>query len=240
MNLNLKELKNMKISELNKLAKEYKVQGGGGMRKSELIFAILQAKTEKDGFVYGEGVLEVLPDGFGFLRSPDYNYLPGPDDIYVSPSQIRRFNLKTGDTIAGFLDPRKVFLETRERSDLASPGTVRVTNRDYRVRYSFLSEPVEVRYLLVADSPQQGGSQAVVLGSEQIAPGPGGTLGLHTGPGPVLTILPDLVPSCEYQLQMIVDPDGQLAEIDEDNNTREVPVTVSNDGNLDCGTDLQN
>ncbi|RLB52376.1 MAG: transcription termination factor Rho [Deltaproteobacteria bacterium] len=107
MNLNLKELKNMKISELNKLAKEYKVQGGGGMRKSELIFAILQAKTEKDGFVYGEGVLEVLPDGFGFLRSPDYNYLPGPDDIYVSPSQIRRFNLKTGDTIAGQVRPPK-------------------------------------------------------------------------------------------------------------------------------------
>ncbi len=107
MNLNLKELKHMKISELNKLAKELKVQGAGSMRKSELIFAILQAKTEKDGFVYGEGVLEVLPDGFGFLRSPDYNYLPGPDDIYVSPSQIRRFNLRTGDTIAGQVRPPK-------------------------------------------------------------------------------------------------------------------------------------
>ncbi len=91
--MNLNDLKNMKISELNKLAKELNVQGGGGLRKSELIFAVLQAQAEKDGNIYGEGVLEILPDGFGFLRSPDYNYLPGPDDIYVSPSQIRRFNL---------------------------------------------------------------------------------------------------------------------------------------------------
>jgi transcription termination factor Rho len=83
------------------------VQGAGGMRKSELIFAILQAQTEKDGHIYGEGVLEILPDGFGFLRSPDYNYLPGPDDIYVSPSQIRRFNLKTGDVVAGQVRPPK-------------------------------------------------------------------------------------------------------------------------------------
>jgi transcription termination factor Rho len=105
--MNLKELKNSKISELNKLAKKLNVQGAGGMRKSELIFALLQAQTEKDGHIYGEGVLEILPDGFGFLRSPDYNYLPGPDDIYVSPSQIRRFNLKTGDTIAGQVRPPK-------------------------------------------------------------------------------------------------------------------------------------
>ncbi|MBW1807173.1 MAG: transcription termination factor Rho [Deltaproteobacteria bacterium] len=105
--MNLKELKNMKISELNKLAKDLNVQGAGGMRKSELIFALLQAQTEKDGHIYGEGVLEILPDGFGFLRSPDYNYLPGPDDIYVSPSQIRRFNLKTGDTVAGQVRPPK-------------------------------------------------------------------------------------------------------------------------------------
>jgi transcription termination factor Rho len=105
--MNLKELKNMKISELNELAKELKVQGGGGLRKSELIFAILQAQAEKDGHIYGEGVLEILPDGFGFLRSPDYNYLPGPDDIYVSPSQIRRFNLRTGDTVAGQIRPPK-------------------------------------------------------------------------------------------------------------------------------------
>ncbi|HUU00840.1 MAG TPA: transcription termination factor Rho [Myxococcota bacterium] len=105
--MNLKELKNMKISELNKLAKELNVQGAGGMRKSELIFALLQAQTEKNGHIYGEGVLETLPDGFGFLRSPDYNYLPGPDDIYVSPSQIRRFNLKTGDTVSGQVRPPK-------------------------------------------------------------------------------------------------------------------------------------
>jgi transcription termination factor Rho len=105
--MNLKELKNSKISELNKLAKNLNVQGAGGMRKSELIFALLQAQTEKDGHIYGEGVLEILPDGFGFLRSPDYNYLPGPDDIYVSPSQIRRFNLKTGDTTAGQVRPPK-------------------------------------------------------------------------------------------------------------------------------------
>jgi len=105
--MNLTELKNMKISELNKLAKKMKVQGTGGMRKSELIFALLQAQAEKDGHIYGEGVLEILPDGFGFLRSPDYNYLPGPDDIYVSPSQIRRFNLRTGDTVAGQIRPPK-------------------------------------------------------------------------------------------------------------------------------------
>ncbi len=105
--MNLTELKNMKISELNKLAKKLKVQGSGGMRKSELIFAVLQAQAEKDGHIYGEGVLEILPDGFGFLRSPDYNYLPGPDDIYVSPSQIRRFNLRTGDTVAGQIRPPK-------------------------------------------------------------------------------------------------------------------------------------
>jgi transcription termination factor Rho len=105
--MNLTELKNMKISDLNKLAKKLKVEGAGGMRKSELIFALLQAQTEKDGHIYGEGVLEILPDGFGFLRSSDYNYLPGPDDIYVSPSQIRRFNLKTGDTVAGQVRPPK-------------------------------------------------------------------------------------------------------------------------------------
>ncbi|MBW2700278.1 MAG: transcription termination factor Rho [Deltaproteobacteria bacterium] len=105
--MNLKDIKNLKIGELNTLAKELKVQGAGGMRKSELIFAVLQAQAERDGHIYGEGVLEILPDGFGFLRSPDYNYLPGPDDIYVSPSQIRRFNLRTGDTVAGQIRPPK-------------------------------------------------------------------------------------------------------------------------------------
>jgi len=99
--MNVEELKRMKISELNKLAKEYKIEGTGGLKKQELIFAILQATIEDSGKIYGEGTLEILPDGFGFLRAPGYNYLPGPDDIYVSPSQIRRFNLRTGDTISG-------------------------------------------------------------------------------------------------------------------------------------------
>jgi transcription termination factor Rho len=99
--MNLVELNKMKISELTKLAKENNIKGIGGLKKQELIFALLQANIEKTGQVYGEGTLEILPDGFGFLRAPGYNYLPGPDDIYVSPSQIRRFNLRTGDTISG-------------------------------------------------------------------------------------------------------------------------------------------
>lgn len=99
--MNIVELKAMKIEELAKLAKKFKIDGAGGLRKQELIFLLLQAQIEKDGMIYGEGALEILPDGFGFLRSPDCNYLPGPDDIYVSPSQIRRFNLKTGDTVSG-------------------------------------------------------------------------------------------------------------------------------------------
>ena len=105
--MNIVELKEKKINELNKLARQLNVEGASGMRKQDLIFAILQAQTEKNGLIYGEGVLETLPDGFGFLRSPDFNYLPGPDDIYVSPSQIRRFNLRTGDTIAGQIRPPK-------------------------------------------------------------------------------------------------------------------------------------
>jgi transcription termination factor Rho len=105
--LNLKELKTKKISSLVKIGKELGVEGASGMRKQDLIFAILQAQAEKSGMIYGEGVLEILPDGFGFLRSPSYNYLPSPDDIYVSPSQIRRFNLKTGDTCAGQIRPPK-------------------------------------------------------------------------------------------------------------------------------------
>ncbi|MGD9825568.1 MAG: transcription termination factor Rho [Desulfobacter sp.] len=89
------------MSELTKLAKKYNIQGIGGLKKQELIFALLQANIEESGQIYGEGTLEILPDGFGFLRAPGYNYLAGPDDIYVSPSQIRRFNLRTGDTISG-------------------------------------------------------------------------------------------------------------------------------------------
>src|SRR6056297_2234891 len=105
--MNVVELKNKKISELAELAKNFNIDNAGGMRKQELIFSLLQAHIEQNGFIYGEGTLEVLPDGFGFLRSPDCNYLPGPDDIYVSPSQIRRFNLRTGDTVAGQIRPPK-------------------------------------------------------------------------------------------------------------------------------------
>jgi transcription termination factor Rho len=105
--MNLSELKHKKINELAALARDLNVEGAAGLRKQELIFAILQAQVEKNGMISGGGVLETLPDGFGFLRAPDYNYLPGPDDIYVSPSQIRRFNLRTGDTIAGQIRPPK-------------------------------------------------------------------------------------------------------------------------------------
>ena len=105
--LNLKTLKEKKINELAQIAKNFNVEGASNMRKQELIFAILGAQTEQNGFVYGEGVLEILPDGFGFLRAPDYNYLPGPDDIYISPSQIRRFNLRTGDVVSGQIRPPK-------------------------------------------------------------------------------------------------------------------------------------
>ena len=99
--MNITELKSKKISELTKMARELKVEGAAGMRKADLIFALLQTQIESNGFIFGEGTLEILPDGFGFLRAPSYNYLPGPDDIYVSPSQIRRFNLRTGDTVSG-------------------------------------------------------------------------------------------------------------------------------------------
>ncbi|NTW57579.1 MAG: transcription termination factor Rho [Nitrospirae bacterium] len=105
--MNLVELKGKSIAELATMADELKVEGASGMRKQDLIFAILNAQTEKNGMIFGEGVLEILPDGFGFLRAPDYNYLPGPDDIYVSPSQIRRFNIRTGDTVSGQIRPPK-------------------------------------------------------------------------------------------------------------------------------------
>ncbi len=106
-NISISELKDKTIDELTAVAKELKVEGASGLRKQDLIFAILQAQTEKTGNVFSAGVLEILPDGFGFLRSPDYSYLPGPDDIYVSPSQIRRFNLRTGDLISGQIRPPK-------------------------------------------------------------------------------------------------------------------------------------
>jgi len=105
--MHLAELKEKSIAELNDLAHNLSIEGASNLRKQELIFAILQAQSDKDGVISGEGVLEILPDGFGFLRSPDYNYLPGPDDIYISPSQIRRFGLRTGDVVSGQIRPPK-------------------------------------------------------------------------------------------------------------------------------------
>tara|TARA_B100000315_G_scaffold260243_1_gene320258 strand:- start:216 stop:1463 length:1248 start_codon:yes stop_codon:yes gene_type:complete len=105
--MHLGELKRKSIVDLNEVAKELHIDGAGNLRKQELLFSILQTQTEKNGAIFGEGVLETLQDGFGFLRAPDSNYLPGPDDIYISPSQIRRFNLRTGDTISGQIRPPK-------------------------------------------------------------------------------------------------------------------------------------
>ncbi len=105
--MNLAELKEKPVAELNAIARNVGLAGASGLRKQELIFKILEAQTEKNGLIFAEGVLEILPDGFGFLRAPDYNYLPGPDDIYVSPSQIRRFDLRTGDTVSGQVRPPK-------------------------------------------------------------------------------------------------------------------------------------
>ncbi|MEE9162744.1 MAG: Rho termination factor N-terminal domain-containing protein, partial [Candidatus Neomarinimicrobiota bacterium] len=105
--MDLKALKEKSVVELTKLARDLKVPGAAGLRKQEMIFEILRAQTEKSGLIFSEGVLERLPDGFGFLRAPEYNYLPGPDDIYVSPSQIRKFDLRTGDTVSGQIRPPK-------------------------------------------------------------------------------------------------------------------------------------
>src|SRR5260370_38541097 len=107
MSISLAELKEKNITDLAKIAKELNIPGASGMRKQELIFQILRAQTEKNGLIFSEGVLECLPDGFGFLRAPEYNYLPGPDDIYVSPSQIRKFDLRTDDTVSGKVRPPK-------------------------------------------------------------------------------------------------------------------------------------
>lgn len=105
--MDIVELKSKTVSELLKLAEELDIPGCAGLRKQDLIFKILEARTEKNGLIFAEGVLEILPEGYGFLRSPDYNYLPGPDDIYVSPSQIKRFDLRKGDTISGQVRPPK-------------------------------------------------------------------------------------------------------------------------------------
>jgi transcription termination factor Rho len=105
--LDIGSLKDMKITELSKLARELNINGISGLKKQELIFKVLQAQAEKEGLMFGEGILEILPEGFGFLRSPNYNYLPCPDDIYISPSQIRKFDLRTGDTVSGQIRPPK-------------------------------------------------------------------------------------------------------------------------------------
>lgn len=105
--LDLESLKTLKIAELNQIAQELNIQGTSGLKKQELIFKILEEQTAQEGLIFSKGVLEVLPDGYGFLRSPKFNYLPGPDDIYVSPSQIKRFDLRTGDTISGQIRPPK-------------------------------------------------------------------------------------------------------------------------------------
>ena len=105
--MNLNELKRQSIPELNTKAKSLNIENASSLRRQDLIFSLLQAQSNQNGLIHGSGVLETLPDGFGFLRSPDYNYLPGPDDIYVSPSQIRRFNMRTGDTISGQIRPPK-------------------------------------------------------------------------------------------------------------------------------------
>ncbi len=105
--MTISELKEKSITELTRIARTLELAGASGMRKADLIFKILQAQAEKEGLIFAEGVLEILPEGFGFLRSPDYNYLPGPDDIYVSPSQSRRFDLRTGDTVSGQVRPPK-------------------------------------------------------------------------------------------------------------------------------------
>ena len=105
--MHIEDIKRQPISELTKLAKDLEVPGASGMRRQDLIFAILQTQAEKNGVISGSGVLEILPDGFGFLRAVDYNYLPSPDDIYISPSQIRRFSLRTGDTVSGEVRPPK-------------------------------------------------------------------------------------------------------------------------------------
>ena len=107
MSISLAELKEKSVTDLAKIAKDLDIPGASGMRKQELIFQILRGQTEKNGLIFSEGVLECLPDGFGFLRAPEYNYLPGPDDIYVSPSQIRKFDLRTGDTVSGQVRPPK-------------------------------------------------------------------------------------------------------------------------------------
>ena len=128
----------MNITALTKIAKELDIAGATGMRKQELIFEILRVRAEKSGNIFSEGVLETLPDGFGFLRAPDYNYLPGPDDIYVSPSQIRKFDLHTGDTVSGVIRSPKDG-ERLLRADQSRGNQLRAARED--ARKGLLREP---------------------------------------------------------------------------------------------------
>ena len=114
--MTISELKRNNITELTAVARDLHIPGVSGLRKQELIFRILQAQAEKEGLIFGEGVLEALPEGFGFLRSPDYNYLPGPDDIYVSSNHIRRFDLRTGVTVSGQVRPPRTTKNTSRSS----------------------------------------------------------------------------------------------------------------------------
>lgn len=174
--LNLKEIKEKHISELVAMAKEMGIEGAVNLRKQDLVFAILEAQAARNGMVYSEGVLETLPDGFGFLRGPDYNYLPGPDDIYVSPSQIRRFNLRTGDTVAGQIRPPKeneryfalLKVETvnMEAPDLSGDKilfdnlTTVHPNRRFKMEYG--AEPLSVRIIDLL-SPIGMGQRALIV-----------------------------------------------------------------------------
>ena len=138
MSISLAELKDKNITDLAKIAKELNIPGSSGMRKQELIFQILRAQTEKNGLIFSEGVLECLPDGFGFLRAPEYNYLPGPDDIYVSPSQIRKFDLRTGDTVSGPGPPAEGW-RALLRADQSRSGQFRGSGS--RAQQDFLRQP---------------------------------------------------------------------------------------------------
>ncbi len=147
--LDIEEMKKMKNAELNKIAKDMKITGYGGLKKSELIFRILEEQTAQEGLIFSKGVLEILQDGYGFLRSPDYSYLPGPDDIYISPSQIKRFGLRTGDTVTGQIRPPKdnerFFALLRvEAVNMESPETSRDRNFFDNLTPLFPEERIEL------------------------------------------------------------------------------------------------
>src|SRR6266550_3408008 len=160
--MTIAELKEKNITELTKIARSLDLPGASGLRKQDLIFKILQAQSEKEGHIFAEGVLEILPDGYGFLRSPYYNYLPGPDDIYVSPSQIRKFDLKTGDTISGQVRPphegEKYFALVKiEAVNFESPDEARKTMLLQNVANSITTNHPEVVLivLLIDERPEE-------------------------------------------------------------------------------------